>query len=148
MLKIMREEEAEQSGKVIIHDVESAFCQLRLSNDDVTKQLLKSIEKASILDSERVIDRFGTAMYISEISTGCKAALCAYYLSNCIIDTIECGENARDAIVNFLNDGSIIFYYDDAEIGRMNDSGIIDVECDGINVKSIRELNRYLEEEW
>lgn len=144
----MSEEEAEQSGKVVVHDVESAFCQLRLSNDDVTKKLLKSIEKARLLDSERVRDRFGTAIYISEISTGCKAALCTHYLPECVIDTIECGENARDAIVNFLSEGSIIFYYDDAEVGKMNDSGNIDVECDGVKIKSIREFNKHLEEEW
>lgn len=100
----------------IIKDVEEGFLGLQLEDDNVTRRILKEIEQAEYYSPTRVTDRFGAQIYISELSTGCKAALCVQHYPDKVIDTIECGSNARDAIIRNCTKGHVIFYNNDRMI--------------------------------
>lgn len=130
----------------VITDVEEAFKSIRLRKDEITCNLLKYIEKAEYFDDSRVVDRFGTCIYTSEISTGCKAALCLHYLKDCIIDLRECGINARDYIVLLCNEGSAIFYFADLTVNQLLlPDKKISVSMDDKIFDDVVELNMYLQ---
>lgn len=93
-----------------IKDIEAAFSKLKIVVDETTKQFVKEIDKGELIDANRFIDRFGTILYISELSTGCKAAFCTYFYPDKIVDLQECGRNARDAIFNYCENGRILLH--------------------------------------
>ena len=133
--------------KDIIFNVEEAFDTIRLQNDEITCMLLKYIEKAEYYDASRIIDRFGTCIYTSEISTGCKAALCVHYLKDKIIDLKESGVNARDYIVFLCNEGRALFYFPDLTINQcLFPKKCIEVSMDGRYFNNVVDLNRYLQQ--
>lgn len=129
----------------VVHDIEEAFRGIHLVSDDITRELLKYIEQAEFYDEFRVVDRFGTCIYTSEISTGCKAALCVHYLKDKIIDLRECGVNARDFIVLLCNEGNAIFYYADLTINqeRLSETKV-DICMNGRHFTDVLEFNKYL----
>ena len=97
------------SDFAVITDVEAAFGDVVLKDDETTKNLLYNIDKAKYLNEFYFIDRFGAKVSVLNLSTGCKAALCVHYLEVKIIDLKECGFNARDAILAFCKKGNIIY---------------------------------------
>ena len=87
--------------KADIVDINAEFSKTLIAVDDNTKRIVKAIDQGELIDSNKFKDRFGVSLYVSELSTGCKAAICAYYHPELIVDTQECGLNARDAIFNY-----------------------------------------------
>lgn len=61
-------------------DIESLFKQIRVSGTPAEKEVIEKIEQGKFNDSQSFIDRFGFKLYMSELSTGCKAALCVLNL--------------------------------------------------------------------
>lgn len=133
-------------GDNIITNVEFAFSQLKIVDDPVVKTLMMEIDGAKFVDDVRCIDRFGTDIYVSNLSTGCKAAMCVYLLKDKVIDTIECGVNARDSIIRHCSEGSIIVY--DMDVNVTNDTGCneaISILYHGIQFNDLSTLNKYIE---
>lgn len=96
--------------KADIIDIDAAFSQLIVNVDENTKRMVKAIDLGELIDSNRFIDRFGVNLYLSELSTGCKAAICTYFHPEAIVDLQECGFNARDAIFNYCENGKILLH--------------------------------------
>lgn len=93
-----------------IIDIEAAFSQLIIYVDENIKRIVKAIDQGELIDSNRFKDRFGVNLYLSELSTGCKAAICTYFHPESIVDLQECGLNARDAIFNYCENGKILLH--------------------------------------
>jgi hypothetical protein len=109
-------------------------------------KLLSEIEQATYYNEERFVDRFGVPVYISELSTGCKAALCVHYMPDKIIDLIECGTNARDAILKYCKNGSVIYYGMDTTVSDYGYENIeVDIDLHGRRINRISEFNDYFE---
>lgn len=96
--------------KADIIDIDAAFSQLIVHVDEKIKRMVKVIDQGELIDSNRFVDRFGVNLYLSELSTGCKAAICTYFHPEAIVDLQECGLNARDAIFNYCENGKILLH--------------------------------------
>ena len=132
-------------NKHVIRDVETAFEGIELVADEDTKKIIKNIDKAKFNGGNRFIDRFGAYVYISELSTGCKAALCVKYITNSVIDTVECGYNARDVIIKNCKEGNAIIYDDGITVAFDDTDRAVDVYIHGRNIKDVQELNEFID---
>lgn len=132
-----------KNAKNVENDSERLFSTFRIKGTDTDKALLKEIDQAEYLDSEHVLDRFGCKIHINDISTGCKCALNVANNSNIWINTLECGCNARDAIIRHCNDGNIVLNNLGVPIDESG-FGSINVNIDGKHMTNISDLNDYL----
>lgn len=96
--------------KADIVDIDAEFSKTLIKVDENIKNIVKAIDEGELVDSNKFIDRFGVSLYVSELSTGCKVAICTYYNPDFIVDTQECGLNARDAIFNYCENGKILLH--------------------------------------
>lgn len=96
--------------KADIRDIDAAFSKLIVPVDENTQAIVRAIDKGSLIDSNSYIDRFGVRLYVSELSTGTKAAICVYCNADKIVDLQECGLNARDAVFNYCENGKILLH--------------------------------------
>lgn len=80
-------------------DIEALFKQIRIKGTPEEKEAIYKIEHGKYNDSNSFIDRFGYKLYLSELSTGCKAALCVINNPDLQINLIECGINDIDVIL-------------------------------------------------
>ena len=129
----------------IIRNPEAAFLELRVTRSNLTETLMREIDKAKYVNEVLFIDRFGYALPISRLSTGCKTAIVVEHNPDKIVDLIECGYNARDSIIRNIKSGKVLFRYDDISIDYpgFNDYAI-DVLFDGVHFTSLDDLNLYL----
>lgn len=131
--------------KLIVENVEEAFFEFQVQDDETTRKLIEEIEKGKYYNEERFIDRFGAQVYLTELSTGCKAALCVHYLTDRIIDLKECGINARDAILFYCKEGNAIFYDSGLTINDfMREESKVDICINGKIFHKISEFNDYV----
>lgn len=93
-----------------IIDIDAEFSRLLINPDETLNKIIKSVDGGTLLDSNVFSDRFGNRLYLSELSTGCKAAICVYCNPDKIIDLQECGLNARDAVFNYCENGNILLH--------------------------------------
>lgn len=144
MLKIIFQDEIDtaQLNSMLIADVEVAFDAIQIKGTQTERELLRIIEQAQYNDSTSFIDRFGAKLYFSELSSGCKAALCVCNYADKIISLLECGLNARDAIINVCSKGAILIADNSITIQEL--SSTICVELDGYAFSTVSELNRYI----
>lgn len=126
----------------LVQDVEKQFDMIKLLGTELDKEIISCIEHGEYYDKNSFIDRFGNKLDISELSTGCKAALCVVNCPHFIINLIECGLNARDIIINLCKEGNILLYDNGITIVDYSDG--IDVKVDNYNITSIDRLNFYL----
>lgn len=134
------------SEKEVVADVEKEFKQLKLQGTDVEKMLIEKIEKGTYLDSISFIDRFGYKLYLDNLSTGCKAALCVVNRLDKIIDLAECGHNARDIIISLLMEGNVLM--EDSSVTFSSIYGQnVDVRVDNYRFSNIDRLNKYVFDE-
>lgn len=129
--------------KDIVRDIEEQFAKIKITGTEIEQKLISEIEHGKYCDSTFFKDRFDAKLYLSDMSTGCKAALCVVNCPELIIDLLECGLNARDIIINLCKDGKVF----------MEDNGItivdyfnkpIDVKIDNYRIKSVDRLNKYI----
>lgn len=128
----------------VVRDVQLEFLKIKLRNTPTTVALLHDIEQGEFLDSVSFKDRFGFKLSTSDMSLGCKAALCAAYCPDTVIDTNECGTNAIDAIIKWLKSGKILLRLPVC----LGVSDKIDVMCNGYHFKDGYELCRYIEDDY
>lgn len=145
MLRIWLDEMPEEN---IIHDVEKQFKQIKIQGTDLDKLIIETIEGGKYNDTESFIDRFGFKLHLSEISTGCKAALCVANCKDLIIDIIECGNNARDAIIKLCKNGSIYMVDNGASIKFDDNIKNIDCIIGNYRFRTIQRLNKYISSEY
>ena len=80
-----------------IVDIDASFSKLEIVVNDAVKNIIKAVDAGNMIDESTFEDRFGVRLYLSELSTGCKAAICVAPMPDQMIDLQECGLNARDA---------------------------------------------------
>ena len=78
----LREKKDELNKYKIVKDVEANFSKVRLGEHKEDERILSQIEKATIVNCNAFIDRFGFKLDSGFLSTGCKAAL----------EVVRCGE--------------------------------------------------------
>lgn len=127
----------------LITNVEEQFAKVKLTGTKIEKELISKIERGTYNDESSFIDRFGYKLYNTEMSTGCKAALCVVNCPNLIIDLIECGLNARDIIIGLCKDGNILIKENGVTIVDYFNTPI-DVKIDNYKITSIDRLNKYI----
>lgn len=71
--------------------------------DDTIRSLAWNIDHAKILDGGRILNKYGRVFDMSYLSTGCKTAINAYRYTDCVVNTIECGDNALQEIFKLKN---------------------------------------------
>ncbi len=145
MLKLrFRNEKNTYDEELVEHDIEKLFFSTTIENNEATRKLLKQIENAEYISSSKYKDRFGIILSINDLSTGTKAALCVLYHPDKIIDLVECGNNAIDAIIENCKDGYIL---DSEHTAAYYSAGTgISVEFDGKTFTSVDSLNDYIAE--
>ena len=130
----------------IVFDAEYEFMGVNLNGTDTTNKIIKYIEDGTYYDETSFIDRFGIKCYYDCMSTGCKAALLVAEYPDKIINCIECGSNALEAIIKYCKNGTIITYDDDVfDNIKVGNNDIIDVELDSKHFTLGRDLNDYIE---
>ena len=135
-------------GKEIISDIEEAFYDIKLTCTEEEKRIVSEIEHGELLDNNRFKDRFGCALYIGDLSTGCKAGLVALHNKDRVLDCIECGNNARDVIIRHCKEGGILIVDNGVSIRYpYGDKGLCSVRLDGLEFYTIDKLNSYIRNE-
>lgn len=127
----------------IVRNVEEQFAKIKLTGSEIEKKLIAEIEQGTYNDEYSFIDRFGYKLYNTELSTGCKAALCVVNCPNLVIDLIECGLNARDIIIGLCKDGNVLIQENGVTIVDYFGQPI-DVKIDSYRITSVDRLNKYI----
>jgi hypothetical protein len=99
-----------ENNQADIIDIDATFSKLSIALNDQIKNIIKAVDLGEMVDDTTFSDRFGVRLYLSELSTGCKAAICVALMPDKIVDLQECGLNARDAIFNYCEDGKILLH--------------------------------------
>lgn len=96
--------------KADVIDIDAEFSKLKISVSESIMNIIKAVDSGDMIDDMTFTDRFGVKLYLSELSTGCKAAICVELMPDKIIDLQECGLNARDAVFNYCENGKILLH--------------------------------------
>ena len=123
-------------------DVEKLFMQTKDQYDDIDKAFIKEIDKATYLDNTKFIDRFGVALYIENLSTGCKAAIAVHHNPGKIVSCLEVGYNALASIIKHCKSGNVILYPYNQYIEVEQDMPV-DVMCRGHHFTSLNDISEY-----
>ena len=132
-------------GYEFITDAEKAFMLMRITQIELATRLIAEIDQARYVDETEFVDRFGRTLPISKLGTGCKTALVVAHNPDKVVDLLECGYNARDAIIRNIRDGKVSFSFNGISINYPGfDDFEIDVLIDGEHFTSLDALNLYL----
>ena len=96
--------------KADVIDIDAEFSKLKISVSESIMNIIKAVDSGYMIDDMNFTDRFGVKLYLSELSTGCKAAICVELMPDKIVDLQECGLNARDAVFNYCENGKILLH--------------------------------------
>lgn len=130
-------------GADLVRDPEAYFSRLTLRCDDVDRSLVRVIERGTLLDGSRFLDRFGTVLYTHQLSTGCKAALMVNN-SDKVIDLRTCGVNAVSAILSLCRRGRAAMTSPAVGLEDFTCGGEISVKLMGRVFRSMREVDAFL----
>lgn len=143
MLTLYDDELVDRSTlKDVVTDVKELFLLSVIKDTETVRKVIREIDQGEYLNEKSFKDRFGMTVYISELSDGCKAAICVCLYPDKIIDTVECGMNARDSIIRNCKEGNIIFYKEDYTISGEAE---IDVSLQGKHFTSVSALNDFID---
>jgi len=136
------------SGIPYVQNVDAEFSKLSLSSDKDEYFFLKEIDKIQrVVDSVSFIDRFGFKLPSSELSTGCKAAICVLRCTNKVIDLCECGFCATGMILSRCTDGNVyIPEYNLSYPDYGND--VVSIKFGSYVFTSFSRFFEYLDNEW
>ena len=124
-------------------DVEALFKSISLVKNDFNIKVIEEIEQGTYNDEISFIDRFGFKLYLSNMSTGSKAAICVNTIQDKIINCVECGKNAINYIIDHCKSGFILVNRSQLLV---EDCENIDVLLQGYHFTSANDLVTYLEE--
>lgn len=148
MLKLYFDEAPEDVKGVVIDDVEMCFSKITLKYNEEEKTIVKLIDNGELIDNNSFIDRFGYKLYVSELSTGCKAALCLLNCPDKIINLKECGLNARDIIISLCTLGAAVIDTNTIMCATDITHKEFRVQVDDYLFTKIERFNEYLTDEW
>ena len=134
-------------AKEVNTDIEVEFMKFRLKDSILNRMIIEIIEKGRYNDEDSFIDRYGFKLYDSEMSTGCKAALCVANNPDKLYNLKECGYNAQDLIISILKEGNIIIPDRDMTIYNYGTDKKIDVKLDDYRFTDLDRLNYYIFDE-
>lgn len=109
-----------------IHDVEAEFEYIQLEDNETIRFLLQNIEKASYSNNVSYIDGAGFKRPKNLLSVGCKIAILATMLPNCVIDMCECRQIDRANVIAYCTTGNVL------DVKKR--TGYMDVSSRDINV--------------
>jgi hypothetical protein len=114
MLYLIEPDDLGYINEKIEYNPEKTFSSIKLNElgTELDSKLLREIDQSSFAGNCEIKDRFGRNLTLSEISTGCKCAISVAHFPDKLIDTVECGINARDAIIRNIRNGKMLYYYD------------------------------------
>lgn len=130
----------------IIRDAENSFLKGVTALNQDQNDIIQFIDQAHVDNDGKLIDRFGYKIRMDDISTGCKAALLVEIYPNSIIDTLECGVNALEAILTFCKNGYVIMPPLENSLKLKNADAIISVEYNGNIFNTAKELNDFIDD--
>ena len=147
MLRVYDRNIEATDGLSIENDAEKLFSMTKLNGTHEERKLNEVIEKGSWNDDSSFIDRFGFKLPIDDLSTGCKAALAVLNHPEIVLDTIECGVNAVDAMFCLCKNGSIIadlekVSFEDEMASQIE--GGVDICINGLRIYDINYFVRYV----
>lgn len=134
------------ADEVVKVDVDAEFEKITISDGPIVRKIFEKLECGTFLTPRYFCDRFGYRISISNLSTGCKAALLTVFRPDMEINLNECGYNAIGCILNYVTEGSIVVsknicfasvYYDDDDLQ-------CDVALNGYRFTDISKLNDYI----
>lgn len=88
--------------KKFVFDVESAIYLVNVEGTAFQRKVLMEIEQGSYGDSRRWVDRFGSTLYYSDMSTGAKI-LFELDALDMVINCVEIGNNAL-GLIQYIED--------------------------------------------
>ena len=146
MLNVYLDDKKVPSGKKIIDDVEKEFrtCVLQISQEEQT--LIEAIDGGHLDSRATYIDRFGTQLSISELSTGCKAGLCVLHYKESIVSLRECGYNAVESILRFCRVGSVLVPFDTTGFLVSEDNALVEILCNEYYFTNYSSFNFYVKD--
>lgn len=136
------------SDKKIIVDTDFEFSQiLNVPLDSRLQKIIQVVDGAELRHNNKIVDRFGETLPISCISSGSKAAVVILMNPEYIVDLKECGSNARDAILTYLNTGAVIMEDPvlSAKIAYREDK-LMDVWNDGYWFGTLSKFREYVQD--
>lgn len=134
----------DESESAPLTDIEALFKQIIVTGTAAEKEVISKIEQGRYNDENSFIDRFGYKLYMSELSTGCKAALCILNKPEMMINLAECGINALDVILTVCKNGNVIMRDRDVTIRDYSNDGEISILLDGHEFSTVKRLNYYI----
>lgn len=139
-----------KSNKSVVWDVEKEFGKIRdLKETEDVMNIISYVDSAVYLGNGKIRTMFGGELFISELSTGCKAVLLAALMPDKIISFLEAGDNARDAAFKFVKNGNIIVNYTASSVDYCDSSDSnIDVKYRDLVFSRLKRLSIYLSEEF
>jgi hypothetical protein len=127
----------------VVDNAELAFRNLDINWDETDNKLISEIDKGKLQGAD-FIDRFGRNLPLDAISCGCKCALVVNHNPDKVINTIECGRNAIDAIIKYIKNGDVVWDYGGLTV-HYSKNAQIDVCIEGkFRITNLERLNYYL----
>lgn len=128
----------------VIEDTEKQFrtCVLQISQEE--QKLVEFIDGGYFDSRATYVDRFGTRLPISELSTGCKTALCVLHYKVHIVNLRECGSNAVEGILRFCRTGSVLIPFDPTGFLVSDDNAPVEIICNGYRFTNYSSFNFYV----
>lgn len=144
MLHVYLDSKEIPSGEKIIEDVEKQFrtCVLQTSQEE--QKLVKVIDKGRLNSRATYVDRFGTRLPVSELSTGCKAALCVLHSGGSVVDLRECGCNAIESVLRFCKLGNVLVPFDTMGFLVSENNAPVEIFCNGYYFTNYSSFNFYV----
>lgn len=141
-LNIYSDKSKVNSGFKIVHDVEAEFEYAQLEDNERIRQLLEKIEKSQYCSTVAYVDNMGYKRQKHQLSIGCKIAILASLLPNCVIDMVECRTIDRANIIAYCQSGNVL---DTHKKQGYRDIGIkeINVVYDGMKFDTLSQLNNH-----
>ena len=127
-----------------IENVEFAFSERKISFNDIDKKIVKTVERGELVDDKVFLDRFGYHLYLSEMSTGCKAGIITNHFPNYLVSLHECGINAKSAIIAFCKSGNILLEYPECGFIDYTEGETIDVSLEDHRFTRMSDLMYYI----
>ncbi len=127
------------NNKVLINDVESYFS-LHYDGEvsAVPSEVISHIDESELKSNNLVLSRFGTAIYLDDISTGAKALISAQCCDdNDVVSLVELSPISSSAISYLTNGNLYIPYY----AKFYNTDEMTDIYVNGIKCQDYEEAS-------
>ena len=141
MLEIFTSKDLIDKDKFIL-DCNSYFYKVGIQDTDECKNIISVIDGASYLSRDRVLDRFGIAIYSDCISTSSKILICMS-CEDKVFNGVELGDNAIEYMLSSCN-GKVLLEPRGFYSVNFDYANLSNIIVDGKAIHSIDELEDYI----